>query len=114
MQYNAPSGLRLLPQSLLTQRKRGTPPKALLPCRLQVWQVREVREGGHPVAPHDLVHLRGYPCLDFGEEQHGVDEDHNGSRALIIVILASRQCGSRKRSASPPLTVSIPADGPLV
>ena len=91
----------------LTEWNRRTPPEALRPCRLEIPQVREVREGGHSVAAHYIVHLHSYPCLNSGEEQHGVDKDHDGRRALDILRKAKR--GS-ERGALP--TVSIPADGP--
>jgi len=67
-----------------SKRKRGTPPKTFPPCRVQVRPVREVGESGHPVAPHYVVHLRSYPRLSFGEEQHGVDECHDGRRTLDV------------------------------
>jgi len=91
----------------LTERKRRTPPETFRPCRLEIPQVREVREGGHPVASHYIVHLHSHPCLNSGEEQHGVDKDHDGRCALDILRKGKR--GSKRRA---PLTVSIPADGP--
>jgi hypothetical protein len=68
----------------LTERKWGAPSKALHPCCLQVRQVREVHEGGHPVPSHYVVHLREDAHLNLREEQHGVYENHDGCRALDI------------------------------
>jgi len=72
--------------SRLTERKRGTPPKTFPPCRVKVQQVREVGESGRPVAPHYVVHLRSYPRLSFGKEQHSVDDCHDGRSTLDACV----------------------------